>query len=60
MATAAELIGIKLRCNVPFAFIHIQSTTYAFAHVFFVEGASDHFGLDQYYESSEHLVEHIK
>lgn len=26
----------------------------------FFEWASDHFGLDQYYESSEHLVEHIK
>ena len=26
----------------------------------FFEWASDHFGLDQYYESSEHLVDHIK
>ena len=26
----------------------------------FFEWASDHFGLDQYYESSEHLVGHIK
>ena len=26
----------------------------------FFEWASDHFGLDKYYESAEHLVEHIK